>query len=224
MQLCNVELNWKKETGRNERTTERASERATPIATDLKLFLCIISYLIKIRIIFINVSSGNFFLALEKIPMRASTCTRTCRHGCLSFTIGSSSPEQKRERERETDIVLYCSLSDISVRDLFFSLDTETYNIKKQYVWEWFCLLLLQMMLQSGSQPTVLQQLCQLPFAYFSQPSRSAVLLPTLLACCHGNARNRAVLEQELAYQVLIIWFARIKNNFPSYLPCTPQT
>ncbi|XP_049963101.1 S phase cyclin A-associated protein in the endoplasmic reticulum isoform X1 [Schistocerca serialis cubense] len=60
-----------------------------------------------------------------------------------------------------------------------------------------------QMMLQSGNTPTVLQQLCGLPLAYFSRPELSALLFPTLLACCSGNQQNRAILEQEVSYQLL---------------------
>ena len=64
----------------------------------------------------------------------------------------------------------------------------------------WHCLP--QMILQSGHMPSVLQQLCRLPFQYFSEKQLQAVLFPTLLACCHGNASNRAILEKEMSYQV----------------------
>ncbi|XP_054277769.1 S phase cyclin A-associated protein in the endoplasmic reticulum [Macrosteles quadrilineatus] len=60
-----------------------------------------------------------------------------------------------------------------------------------------------QMMLQSGHMPTVMQQLCSLPFSYYTDPSLSCHLLPTLLACCHGNLENKAILEQELSYQLV---------------------
>jgi len=66
-------------------------------------------------------------------------------------------------------------------------------------------LLCLQMMIQSGYMPTVLQQLCNLPFSYFSNPSLSSLLFPTLLACCSGNQQNRAILEQEVSYQVTFL-------------------
>lgn len=63
-------------------------------------------------------------------------------------------------------------------------------------------LVVLQVVLQSGVQPTVLQQLCQLPFQYFSEPRLSVILFPTLMACCSDNPENKAILEQELSYDV----------------------
>jgi hypothetical protein len=50
--------------------------------------------------------------------------------------------------------------------------------------------------------PSVLQQLCRLPFGYFSDKALRAILLPTLLACCHDNPANRVVLQKEMSYQV----------------------
>lgn len=58
------------------------------------------------------------------------------------------------------------------------------------------------MILQSGHMPSVLQQLCRLPFGYFSDRALRAVLLPTLLACCHDNPANRLILQKEMSYQV----------------------
>ena len=59
-----------------------------------------------------------------------------------------------------------------------------------------------QMVIQKGNMPTVLQQLLTLPFAHFSDPALTAVLFPTLLACCLENAQTRTILEQELSFQV----------------------
>merc|ERR1719222_321050 len=47
-----------------------------------------------------------------------------------------------------------------------------------------------QAIVQSGSQPSVLQQLANLPFQFFSQAELKAVLFPSLLASCSGNAEN----------------------------------
>lgn len=51
--------------------------------------------------------------------------------------------------------------------------------------------------------PTVLQQLCVLPFSYFSNPKLTHILFPTLIACCHDNRTNLSMLEQEASGSLL---------------------
>nr|CAB3265886.1 S phase cyclin A-associated protein in the endoplasmic reticulum-like [Phallusia mammillata] len=61
-----------------------------------------------------------------------------------------------------------------------------------------------QNIVDSGAQPTVLQQLCLLPFAYFSSAKPMRILLPTLIACCHDNPSNLTIMEQEASASLLI--------------------
>ena len=60
-----------------------------------------------------------------------------------------------------------------------------------------------QVIIQSGQPPTVLQQLCALPFPYFSDARLMNVLFPTLVSCCYLVVRNREILQQELSCALL---------------------
>jgi len=60
-----------------------------------------------------------------------------------------------------------------------------------------------QAIVQSGSQPSVLQQLASLPFQFFSQPELKLVLFPSLLSSCHGCPGNKAILAQEMSWQLI---------------------
>jgi len=56
-----------------------------------------------------------------------------------------------------------------------------------------------QAVLHSGQRPTILQQLCTLPFDYFSNEVLKGILFPTLISCCFKNESNRTILEMEMS-------------------------
>ncbi|XP_012166354.2 S phase cyclin A-associated protein in the endoplasmic reticulum [Bombus terrestris] len=61
-----------------------------------------------------------------------------------------------------------------------------------------------QLVLQSvGAGPSVLQQLCTLPFPFYGAPGLTSYIFPTLLAATHQNPEATAVLSCELSYQLL---------------------
>ena len=60
-----------------------------------------------------------------------------------------------------------------------------------------------QLIIQSGQPPTILQQLCFLPFQYFSDPKLTGILFPTLICCCFKMLSNKTILEQELSCVLL---------------------
>lgn len=80
-----------------------------------------------------------------------------------------------------------------------------------------------QVVLQSGQPPTVLQQLCSLPFQYFSDPRLTTVLFPTLISCCYNNHSNRHILEQELSC-VLLANFIEEKQLEQQQAKLAPST
>ncbi|XP_077867715.1 S phase cyclin A-associated protein in the endoplasmic reticulum-like [Saccoglossus kowalevskii] len=60
-----------------------------------------------------------------------------------------------------------------------------------------------QLIVQLGNTPTLLQQLCSLPFQYFSDPRLMNILFPALIACCYGNVATKKILEQEMSCSLL---------------------
>ncbi|XP_012144085.1 short spindle 3 isoform X2 [Megachile rotundata] len=61
-----------------------------------------------------------------------------------------------------------------------------------------------QLVLQSaGAGPSVLQQLCTLPFPFYGAPGLTSYIFPTLLTATHQNPEATAILSCELSYQLL---------------------
>lgn len=57
--------------------------------------------------------------------------------------------------------------------------------------------------MELGTPPTILQQLCNLPFNYFSDNKLICVLYPTLVCYCYGNEKNKSVLATEVSTNLL---------------------
>jgi hypothetical protein len=57
--------------------------------------------------------------------------------------------------------------------------------------------------MELGTPPTILQQLCNLPFNYFSDNKLIGVLYPTLICFCYGNEKNKSVLATEVNTSLL---------------------
>ncbi|EGI63462.1 S phase cyclin A-associated protein in the endoplasmic reticulum, partial [Acromyrmex echinatior] len=61
-----------------------------------------------------------------------------------------------------------------------------------------------QLILQSaGAGPSVLQQLCTLPFPFYGDPRLIPYTLPALLAATHHNSEAMAILSCEMSYELL---------------------
>ncbi|XP_078484370.1 S phase cyclin A-associated protein in the endoplasmic reticulum isoform X2 [Ciona intestinalis] len=60
-----------------------------------------------------------------------------------------------------------------------------------------------QGIVDTGAQPTILHQLCLLPFNYFSNKTLMNILFPTLISCCHHNGGNFTTLEKEASGSLL---------------------
>ncbi|CAF1103729.1 unnamed protein product, partial [Brachionus calyciflorus] len=61
-----------------------------------------------------------------------------------------------------------------------------------------------QLKIELGTPPTILQQLCNLSFNYFSDRRLISVLFPTLICCCYNNEKNKSVLTNELSPDMLV--------------------
>jgi hypothetical protein len=60
-----------------------------------------------------------------------------------------------------------------------------------------------QIKIELGTPPTILQQLCNLPFNYFADKRLIDILFPTLISFCFINEKNTIVLTSELSSQML---------------------
>ena len=74
--------------------------------------------------------------------------------------------------------------------------------------------------MELGTPPTILQQLCNLPFNYFSDVKLISVLYPTLICYCYGNEKNLIVLATEVSTD-LLAHFVQEKMNIEDIEKCS---
>ncbi|CAI0560428.1 unnamed protein product [Linum tenue] len=61
-----------------------------------------------------------------------------------------------------------------------------------------------QAVLRWGKSPTILHKVCDLPFAFFSDPELMPVLAGTLVAACYGCQQNKSLVQQEMCVDMLL--------------------
>lgn len=101
-------------------------------------------------------------------------------------------------------LLWYCSTSDDSVQLLHEVITcVGHFSLNNQHN---------QSIINSGVQPTILQQLSLLPFVYYSDPCKQDVLFPTLISCCYRNKANFTTLESELSGSILSTYIESALN------------
>lgn len=63
-------------------------------------------------------------------------------------------------------------------------------------------------------------QVCDLPFVFFSDPDLMPVLAGTLVAACFGSEQNKGVVQQELSIEMLISLLKSCKSGSPTSQSC----
>lgn len=61
--------------------------------------------------------------------------------------------------------------------------------------------------------------MCDLPFAFFSDPKLTPILIGTLLSVCYGSERNRDVVQQEMSMDLLLGFLKTSKQGPTPALP-----
>ena len=64
-------------------------------------------------------------------------------------------------------------------------------------------------------ETSILQLLCNLPFAYFTDKKYTNVLFPTLISICYENPRNLSILHQEINASLLVNYMTQQCSLYP---------
>ncbi|XP_065672275.1 S phase cyclin A-associated protein in the endoplasmic reticulum isoform X2 [Hydra vulgaris] len=70
-----------------------------------------------------------------------------------------------------------------------------------------------QLFLQTGRAPSLGQQLCTLPFSYFSDPKLTTILFPTLICLCYKSCENKAIISQDVSPSLLALFLQEKINE-----------
>lgn len=70
-----------------------------------------------------------------------------------------------------------------------------------------------QAVLRWGKSPTILHKVCDLPFAFFSNPELMPIMAGTLVAACFGCEQNKGVVQQELSTEMILSLVRSCRNS-----------
>ncbi|GBG61695.1 hypothetical protein CBR_g23210 [Chara braunii] len=87
------------------------------------------------------------------------------------------------------------------------------YNYYKQNPEEGMYLVYVSAAGELVKMPPEIEGLCELPFAYFSDPSLMPILYGTILAACYGCDQNRDVVERELSMQMVLSFLRSCRED-----------
>lgn len=79
-----------------------------------------------------------------------------------------------------------------------------------------------QAVLRWGNAPTILHKVCDLPFAFFSDPELMPILAGTLVAVCYGCEQNKGVVQQELSTEMILSLVKSWRSSLPSVRSKSP--
>mmetsp|Transcript_17141 Transcript_17141/g.17033 ORF Transcript_17141/g.17033 Transcript_17141/m.17033 type:complete len:350 (+) Transcript_17141:1997-3046(+) len=68
-------------------------------------------------------------------------------------------------------------------------------------------------------ETSILQRLCGLPFAYFTDKKYTNVLFPTLISICYKHSHNLSILQQEMSVDMLSIYITQQCQYYPIHDP-----